>query len=159
MRIHLEHICHPQAIERRMQRRNVLTILSGYNRLGEGSLEQPALLYPGRIECGDNALEMRKELCHHFLFAPGEERIIHWTIVAQVDEVSSTILSRRTEVGMLEEAREGIAWVTNVDPVAIGQLVIEGKNETMSAVCLPPVVFDTLVLWQSRNETTGEPRG
>src|SRR5947209_6412835 len=138
MRIHLEHIGNPETSQGRMQGWNMLTILGSNNRLGEGSLEHPALLHPGRIEGGNKALEMGQELGHHFLFAHREERIVHRAIVAEVEEVPPAVFVSRTEVGMLKEAGEGVARITNIDPVAVGHLAIQGKDETVSAIRLSP---------------------
>src|SRR5579875_3783054 len=121
MWVDLEHVRYPQAGKRRLQRRNMLAVVGGDDGLCVGSLEEPAFPHPGGVEVRYNALKMREVQRHYLFFAHLEQRVIHRAVVAQVDQVSSTVLARRTEVGMLKQAGERIAPITDVDPVAIGQ--------------------------------------
>src|SRR5438128_915525 len=100
MRIDLEHVRHPQILERSMQARDVLSVPGCDNRLSKGSLKQPAFLHPRWFKVRANALKMGEKLVEYFVLTHFEQRIIHRTIVAEVDKVSPSILGRWAEVGM-----------------------------------------------------------
>ncbi len=92
MGIHLEHVGDPQAFERSVQGRNMLAIVRGDNWLGERSLEEPAFLYPIRLKSRIDTFEMRQKFLQYLLLVHFEQGIIHWSVVAKIDEVPSTIL-------------------------------------------------------------------
>src|SRR5512146_2117419 len=119
MWIDLEHICHPETIERCVQWWNMLTILCGHNWLSKRSLKNPTFLYIFWSERGSNALNMRKKFCHDFLLAHGKERIVHGAIIAKVDEMLSTIFGWFAKIAMLYHSHKGVTTITNVDPVAL----------------------------------------
>src|SRR5207249_3832312 len=112
----------------------------------KGCREQPALLHPLRLKIWSNALQMWQKLLQDFFFAHLEQGIIHRTIVAQIDEVPSTIFVSRTEIRMLKQTCEGITGIADIDPVAIGQLTIQSQNETLRPICLPPLIFSPIIL-------------
>src|SRR5262249_21712297 len=156
MRIDLKHVRHPQTVEWGMQRRDMCAILGRHYRLSKGGLEHPASLHPIRLKNWHDPFKVREIFSEHLLFTHSEERIIHWAIVAEVDEVPSLILRRRTEVGVFEQAREGKPAVTDVDPVAVRKLAVQGEDQAMSAICLAPVVSGAVFIRQCRNEATGK---
>src|SRR5450759_221455 len=137
----------------------MLAVLGGYDGLREWCLEHPALLNQRGIKSGKNAFERGKVFGHDFFLAHAEERVIHWTIAAEVEDVPSAVLSGRAEISMLEQAGERVATVAYVDPVAIGELAVEGQNEAVRAIGLSPVVALAVVVRQSGNEATGQARG
>ena len=57
---------------------------------------------------------------------------------------------------MLEHAREGVALVAYVNPVAIGQLTVKGEDEAVRPVCLSPLVLFAVIVGQSGNESAGK---
>ena len=67
-----------------------------------------------------------------------------------------SIFAGGTEISMLKQAGERIAWITDVDPVAIRELPIQGQDEALSPVSLAPFVPGPVVLGQGRNKATGE---
>src|ERR1700680_3576259 len=101
---------------------------------------------------------MRQELQDDLFFAQFEEWVVHWAIVAEVEQVSSAVFGWRAIVGMLDQAGEGIAGVAGIDPVAIGHLAIQRENETLRAVRLPPVVSLAVIFGQRGYEAAGEAR-
>src|SRR5215469_3086323 len=121
MRIYLEHVCHPQTPEWCMQGRNMLTIVRGHYWLCERSLEEPAFLHPRLLKSRVDTLKMRQERLKNVFFVHFEQGIIHRSIVAEINEVSSAILRGRSKVGMLNKAGKRIAWIAGIDPIAIGQ--------------------------------------
>src|SRR6266700_108336 len=97
---------------------------------------------------------MRQKCLQAFFFAHFEQRIIHWAVVAQIDEMSSTIFASRTDICMLKQPRERVAGITDINPVAIGQLAIESENETLRPIGLPPLVLVAVVLRQGGYKPT-----
>src|SRR5579884_845913 len=124
----------------------MLAVLRGDDGLGERGLEEPHLLHPLRREIGPDALQVRQKLLENLFLAHLEKRVIHRAVVAEVDEVASAILRGRAEIGMLEEAGEGIAGVADVDPVAIGHLAIKRENKALRAIRLAPLVLRAILL-------------
>ena len=122
-----------------------MAVVGGDDGLGKGSLEEPGFLYPFLIKGRVDTFEVRLEFVEDVLFAHFEERVVHGTVVAEVDEVPAAIFRGRAVVGVLEEAGEGIAGVADVDPVAVGQLAIQGEDEALGSVCLSPVVAVAVV--------------
>src|SRR6266487_207865 len=124
----------------------MFAVLLRHDRLGVGCLEHPALLYPFPLECRDDALDMREILVQYLLLAHCEQRVVHWAIIAEIDQAPFAIFRGRTEVGVFKQAREGKTGVADIDPVAVRKLAIQREYETMSAVCLAPIVLCTVVL-------------
>ena len=105
--------------------------------------------------CASNGAEIREDL----FFAHFEEWIVHGAIVAKVDEVASAVFGGGAKVGMLEEAGERIAWVADVDPVAIGKLAIKGEDEALGPIRLAPVILLAIVCGKSGDQAAGEAGG
>src|SRR6266849_4909561 len=158
MRIYLKHVGHPQIFERGMQRRDMCAILGRHYRLSKGGLEHPALLYPSRLKSWHDPFKVGEILTERLLLTHSEERIVHRTIVAEVDKVSSFILGRETEVGVLEQTRERKPRVTDIDPVAVGKLAVQGEDQAMGTICLAPVVPGAVFTGQCGNEAAGKAR-
>src|SRR6266487_4547569 len=121
-----------------MQGRNMLTIVCGDYWLGERSLEEPAFLHPCWLKSRVDTFKMRQGRLKDGFFAHFEEGIIHRSIVAEINEVPSAILRGRSKVGMLNKAGKRIAWIAGIDPIAIGQLAIQGEYETLRSIGLTP---------------------
>src|SRR5205809_2645903 len=154
MWVNLKHVGYPQAFERSVQRRNMLTIVRCDNRLSERSLEEPAFLYPIRLKGRIDTFEMRQKLLQDFLLAQLEEGIIHRSIVAKINEVLSTILRRRLVIGMLNQTGKRVTWIAWIDPIAIGKLASQGEDETLRTICLTPIITSTIIIWQRWYEAT-----
>src|SRR3974377_2407808 len=57
---------------------------------------------------------------------------------------------------MLNKTGKRIAWIAGIDPIAISQLTIQGENEALRTICLPPVIPGSILAGQSWYETTGQ---
>src|SRR5690349_22740796 len=125
----------------------MLAIICCNNWLGIGSLKEPALLYPALIKSRGDTFDMREKFCQYCLFAFDQERIIHRSVVAQIDKMASTILGRCTKVSVLNQTGKGITCITNVDPIAVGELTVQGQNQAVCAICLSPVIALPIILW------------
>src|SRR5947209_15723846 len=101
---------------------------------------------------------MWQELVEDLLLAHFEERVIHGAIVAQVDQVSPAILGGWTEIGVLEEAGERVTWIADVDPIAVCELAVKGKDKALRPVGLPPIVFRAVVGGKGRDQARGQAR-
>src|SRR5258708_12275375 len=57
---------------------------------------------------------------------------------------------------MYTQTGEKIARVTGVDPIAIGELAVQRKYETLRAIGLPPIITRAVIAGQRGYEATGE---
>ena len=80
----------------------MLAIIGGNNGLGKWCGKAPALLNPGRVKAGDDALESGNRCCEGCFFVLCKERIVHGSIVTQVEQVSPPIFGWRAEICVLE---------------------------------------------------------
>src|SRR5260370_11199877 len=124
--------------------------------LGKGSIEQPAFPYPPGAKSGGDSLEIWHKLLNDLFLAQLEERSIHRAIVAEIDEVAPAILRGRAEVGMFNQTGEKIARVTGVDPIAIGELAVQRKYETLRPIVLPPIITRAVIAGQLGYEATDD---
>src|SRR2546429_9156448 len=99
---------------------------------------------------------MGEKLVKYLLLAHFEQGIIHRPVVAEVDQVPPSIFTGGTEISMLKQAGERIASITDVDPVAIRELPVQGQVEALRPVSLAPFVPGPVVLGQGRHKATGE---
>src|SRR5256714_15029652 len=99
---------------------------------------------------------MGEKIVKYLLFVHFEQWYIQRPVVAEVDQVPPSIFAGGTEISMLKQAGERIAWITDVDPVAIGELPVQGQDEALCPVSLAPFVPGPVVLGQGRNKATGE---
>src|SRR5439155_19004200 len=102
---------------------------------------------------------MGEKLVKYLFLAHFEQGISHQAIVAEVDQVPPSILAGGTEISMLKQAGERITWITDVDPVAIRKLPIQGQDEALRPISLAPFVPGPVVLRQGRNKATGKTSG
>src|SRR5690348_14012285 len=108
----------------------MLAIICRDNRLSISSLKDPTLLHPALVKSRSNTFDMWEKFCQNCLFAFYQERIIHRSVVAQVDQMASTILGWCTKVSMFDQAGKGKTCIANVDPIAIvGELSVQGQNQ------------------------------
>src|SRR5579885_450043 len=137
----------------------MLAILSCHNRLGKRRVKKPALLNPGRLKRGHDALNVRHELRDDLFLTHSKERIVHCAIVAEVHQVPPTIFGGRAKVCMLDHSHKGVATIANVDPVAaLGQLAVQREDQAVRAIRLTPVIFCAVVVRERGNESAGEAR-
>ena len=80
-----------------------------------------------------------------------EEGIIHGPIVAKIDEMPATVFGGRLIIGMLNKTGKRIAWIARIDPIAIGKLAIQGENQAVRAIGLPPFIFSAIIGGQCGN--------
>src|SRR5438552_16796677 len=98
----------------------MLTIICRDNGLSERSLKEPTFLNPLGMKSGIDALEMWQEPLQDFVFIHFEEGIIHWPIVAKINEVPTTVRGGGLVIGMLNKTGKRIARIAGIDPIAIG---------------------------------------
>ena len=99
---------------------------------------------------------MGHKLGKYLFLAHFEQWIVHRAIVAEVDQVPPSILPAWTEIGMLKQPGERIARIAYINPVAIGELAVQGQDKALRPVGLAPFVPGPVVLRQGRNKAAGK---
>ncbi len=131
----------------------MLAVLRGDNWLRERSLEEPAFLHPFQFKRRVDTFEIWQKLLKNITLAHLEQRVIHWSIVAEIDEVPSAIFCGWTKVGMLYKTGKWIPRITRIDPVAIGKLAIKGEYKALCAIGLTPIIACAIIVGQCGYET------
>src|SRR5690242_17971237 len=113
---------------------DMFTIVGGNDWLCIWCGEHPALCDPCFREIWDEFFEMREEFLHDLFFAHFKEAVIHRTIIAQIDEVTATILCRCTQICVIDDTGEWIALIAYVNPVAVGERSIQSEDQTVCSI-------------------------
>ena len=89
--------------------------------------------------------------------------MVHRQVVAQVDQVQTTVIGSGQEVGVLNQCQEGHVAIVDVEPVHAGhERPIEAEDEHVRAVVLGPrVALDEVrrKIWREAGEQPGRKRG